>query len=79
MLVDVDWVSDIHDRCEIVNLKVYLRWQLEYTSGWIPRGTLGIYQWTCPDTWGYTSVVLGDPGDIPCDHPMVRRPGSKGS
>ena len=35
MLVDVDWVSDIHDRCEIDNLMVYLRWQLKYTSGWI--------------------------------------------
>ena len=35
MLVDVDWVSDIHDRCEIVNLMVYLRWQLKHTSGWI--------------------------------------------
>ena len=35
MLVDVDWVSEIHDRCEIVKLKVYLRWQLKYTSRWI--------------------------------------------
>ena len=35
MLVDVDWVSDIHDRCEIDNLMVYLRWQLKHTSGWI--------------------------------------------
>ena len=35
MLVDVDWVSEIHDRCEIVKLMVYLRWQLKYTSGWI--------------------------------------------
>ena len=35
MLVDVVWVSEIHDRCEIVKLKVYLRWQLKYTSGWI--------------------------------------------
>ena len=25
----------IHDRCEIVNLMVYLRWQVKYTSGWI--------------------------------------------
>ena len=25
----------IHDRCEIVKLMVYLRWQLKYTSGWI--------------------------------------------
>ena len=23
----------IHDRCEIVKLMVYLRWQLKYTSG----------------------------------------------
>ena len=35
MLVDVDWVSEIHDRCENVKLMVYLRWQLKYTSGWI--------------------------------------------
>ena len=35
MLVDVDWVSEIHDRCEIDNLMVYLRWQLKHTSGWI--------------------------------------------
>ena len=25
----------IHDRCEIVNLMVYLRWQLKQTSRWI--------------------------------------------
>ena len=25
----------IHDRCEIVKLMVYLRWQLKYTSRWI--------------------------------------------
>ena len=25
----------IHDRCEFVNLMVYLRWQLKHTSGWI--------------------------------------------
>ena len=35
MLVDVDWVSEIHDRCVFVKLMVYLRWQLKYTSGWI--------------------------------------------
>ena len=35
MLVDVDWVSDIHDRCELLILMVYLRWQLKHTSGWI--------------------------------------------
>ena len=35
MLVDEDWVSDIHDRCELVKLMVYLRWQLKYTSSWI--------------------------------------------
>ena len=35
MLIDVDWVSDIHDRCELIILKVYLRWQLKHTSGWI--------------------------------------------
>ena len=26
-------------------------------------------------TWGYTSVVQGDLGVIPCDPPMVRHPG----
>ena len=35
MLVDVDWVRDIHDRCEFVKSMAYLRWQLKYTSGWI--------------------------------------------
>ena len=36
---------------------VNLRWLLKYTSGWIVGfGHLG-----------YTSVVLGDPGVIPCD------------
>ena len=25
----------IHDRCELVKLMVYLRWQLKFTSGWI--------------------------------------------
>ena len=34
MLVDVDWVSEIHDICEIDNLMVYLRWQLKHTSRW---------------------------------------------
>ena len=47
MLVDVDWVSEIHDRCEFVKLMVYLRWQLKHTSGWIGCGHLGIYQ-CCP-------------------------------
>ena len=35
MLVDVDWVSEIHDRCELIILMVYLRWQLKHTSRWI--------------------------------------------
>ena len=35
MLVDVDWVREIHEKCEIDNLMVYFRWQLKYTSGWI--------------------------------------------
>ena len=67
MLVDVDWVSEIHDRCEIVKLMVYLRWQLKYTSGWI-------------EAPGEPSDCLyfGNPG-VSCDSPMVRHPGSKGS
>ena len=28
-------LSDIHDRCEIVNIWLNLRWQLKLTSGWI--------------------------------------------
>ena len=32
----------IHDRCEFVNLMVYLRWQLKHTSGWIEAP--GFYQ-----------------------------------
>ena len=35
MLVDMDWVSDMHEKCEIFKSVVYLRWQLKYTSGWI--------------------------------------------
>ena len=42
MPVDVVWVSEIHDRCEFVKLMVYLRWQLEYTFGWIEAP--GFYQ-----------------------------------
>ena len=67
MLVDVDWVSDIHDRCELIILMVYLRWQLKYTSGWIEEP-------------GEPSVacMFGNPR-VPCDSPMDRHPGSKGS
>ena len=57
----------IHDRCEIVKLMVYLRWQLKFTSGWI-------------EAPGEPSVacIFGNPG-VPCDSPMDRHPGSKGS
>ena len=51
MLVDVDWVSDIHDRCEIDNLMVYLRWQLKHTSGWIEA----------PDVYQDLPVFFGPP------------------
>ena len=27
-------LSVFHERCEIINLMVYLRWQLKLTSGW---------------------------------------------
>ena len=55
----------IHDRCEIVKLMVYLRWQLKFTSGWI-------------EAPGEPSVayIFGNPG-VPCDFPMDRHPGSK--
>ena len=50
MLVDVDWVSDIHDRCELIILMVYLRWQLKHTSGWIEAPDvyqdLPVFFWT---------------------------------
>ena len=50
MLVDVDWVSDIHDRCELIILTVYLRWQLKHTSGWIEAPDvyqdLPVFFWT---------------------------------
>ena len=49
MLVDVDWVSDIHDRCEFVKLLVYLRWQLKHTSGWIEAP--GYSRIACLGTW----------------------------
>ena len=57
----------IHDRSEIVKLMVYLRWQLKFTSGWI-------------EAPGEPSVacIFGNPG-VPCDSPMDRHPGSKGS
>ena len=51
MLVDVDWVSDIHDRCELVILMVYLRWQLKHTSGWIEA----------PDVYQDLPVFFGPP------------------
>ena len=35
MLVDVDWVSVSMTYVRFVNLMVYPRWQLKYTSGWI--------------------------------------------
>ena len=52
MLVDVDWVSDIHDRCELIILMVYLRWQLKHTSGWIEA----------PDVYQDLPVFLEIPG-----------------
>ena len=64
MLVDVDWVSDIHevsdihDKCELIILMVYLRWQLKHTSGWIEA----------PDVYQDLPVFFLD-----------RHPGSKGS
>ena len=39
----------IHDRCEFVNLMVYLRWQLKHTSGWIEAPgfqDLTVFLWT---------------------------------
>ena len=68
MLVDVDWVSEIHDRCEIIKVKVYLRWQLKYTSGWIEA----------PGESSDCLYFFRNPG-VPCDSPMDCHPGSKGS
>ena len=39
----------IHDRCEIVKLMVYLRWQLKHTSGWIE--VPGYSRIACLGTW----------------------------
>ena len=39
----------IHDRCEIVKLMVYLRWQLKHTSGWIEAhgySRIACFLWT---------------------------------
>ena len=33
-------LRDIHERCEIVNIWLNLRWLLKYTSGWIGCGHL---------------------------------------
>ena len=49
MLVEVDWVSEIHDRCGFVKLMVYLRWQLKHTSGWIE--VPGYSRIACLGTW----------------------------
>ena len=49
MLIDMVWMSEIHERCEIVNYWFNLRWQLKYTSGWI-------------EAPGESSVVQGYPG-----------------
>ena len=68
MLVDVDWFERIHERCEIVKLMVYLRWQLKYTSGWIEA----------PGEPSVVCFILEIPG-YPCDLPMDRHPGSKGT
>ena len=68
MLGDVVWVSEIHDRCEIVNYWFNLRWQLEYTSGWIEA----------PGVPSVACIFLEIP-EYPCDLPMDRHPGSKGT
>ena len=39
----------IHDRCEIVELIVYLRWQLKHTSGWIEAPSYS--RIACLGTW----------------------------
>ena len=61
-------LSDIHDRCEMFNNGSNLRWQLKLTSGWIEAPGV-------PSDYLY---FFGNPG-VPCDSPMDRHPGSKGS
>ena len=47
---------------------VYIRWQLKFTSGWIEA----------PGEPSVVCFVLEIPG-YPCDLPMDRHPGSKGT
>ena len=47
---------------------VYLRWQLKYTSGWIEA----------PGVPSVACIFLEIP-EYPCDLPMDRHPGSKGT
>ena len=44
----------IHDRCEIDKLKVYLRWQLKHTSGWIE--VPGYSRIACFSSWTATQA-----------------------
>ena len=71
MLVDVDWVSEIHDRCEFVKLMVYLRWQLKYTSGWIEAPGVPsdcLYFLEIP---GYRVILLWTATQAQRDHEII--------
>ena len=68
MLVDVDWVSVSMTDVSVVNKWFNLRWQLKYTSGWIEA----------PGEPSVVCIFLEIPG-YPCDLPMDRHPGLKGS
>ena len=54
-------VSDIHDKCEFVNLLVYLRWQLKHTSGWIEA----------PDVYQDLPIFFRTATQVQRDHKII--------
>ena len=62
----------IHDRCEIVKLMVYLRWQLKHTSGWIEApgepSVVCFYFWK---SWGTRVIFLWTATQAQRDHEII--------
>ena len=64
-------LSEIHDRCEIVKLMVYLRWQLKHTSGWIEAPGVPndcLYFLEIP---GYRVILLWTATQAQRDHEII--------
>ena len=58
----------IHDRCEIVKLMVYLRWQLKFTSGWLGNPVLSVFLLEIP---GYRVILLWTATQAQRDHKII--------